>query len=162
MLYKIRDGVDQSVWKLIWKLNAAPKIKVFLWKVPNNAIPLFLNLYIRKLRDSPQCCICNSPEESMEHLLFRVDAVWFNSPLGLKIDKRRVTTLDAWFLELSNSNRSKADKDCILTVVCFTMWAIWRARCELVYQHVQVSPGSTSIRAKSYMYSYLEATGRLK
>lgn len=69
-----------------------------------------------------------------------VDLVWFGSPLGLKIDKQSYTTLDTWLLQVIKNFSSKKDRQWALTLVCFFIWSIWKARCRFVYQHIPVSP----------------------
>lgn len=49
-------------------------------------------------------------EESSEHMLLLcpwVEAVWFGSSLGLKINKNHISTLDSWFIEICKAHNSK-------------------------------------------------------
>ncbi|KAK9950806.1 hypothetical protein M0R45_006274 [Rubus argutus] len=109
----------------------------------SNATSTFLNLFRKRLSTSPLCPICLSCEESMEHILLLypwVELVWFGSPVGLQINKSKVSTLDKWVLDLLASSESKDDRGRVLTMVGFFCWAIWKARCSFVYQGMEVCP----------------------
>ena len=59
-----------SFWHSMWNIKAPQKIKMFLWLMCNNALPVNDNLYKRKMINSPICKICNMHKETIEHALF--------------------------------------------------------------------------------------------
>lgn len=110
------------IWKIIWSMNTIPKIRNFFWRAITNATSTLHNLFRRKLASSPLCPFCNSFEESMEHILLLcpwVELVWFGCPLGLQIDKSKVSTFDNWLLNLLASVSSKTERGVLLTMVGF-------------------------------------------
>ncbi|KAM5577819.1 hypothetical protein ABKV19_008253 [Rosa sericea] len=118
-------------------------MKLFFWKALNKAVPTLFNLYRRKLALSPFCPICGEYEETIEHTLLLcpwVEPIWFGSPLGLKIDRQRITTLDVWLTCMAYSYNSLVERNWVLTFISFISWAIWKARCCFVYQQCQPSP----------------------
>jgi ribonuclease HI len=150
--------VSTLFWKLIWSMNTIPKIRNFFWRAVSKATSTLLNLYRRRLAASPMCPLCSSYEESMEHILLLcpwVELVWFGSPLGLEIDKGKVTTLDKWVLDLLATISSKSERKRLITMVGFFCWAIWKARCSFIYQGVEVSPTKTITMALSLMSEFL-------
>ncbi|XP_050365312.1 uncharacterized protein LOC126783821 [Argentina anserina] len=136
-------SINNKCWKLLWKLPTFPKVRHFLWRALSSAIPTFLALFKRKIKNSPMCPMCGLMEESMEHILFLcpwVETVWFGSSLGLRIDKQAFTTLDNWFLQFSSSFCIKNDRVWALTMACFLCWSIWKARCNFIYQATPLNP----------------------
>lgn len=76
-------------WKKFWAIKrVAPKIKSFLWRAFNNGIAVSQRISRRVEGASTICNICNSEEESVNHLLIHCNfaqAVGFASPFGLHI-----------------------------------------------------------------------------
>ena len=71
-----------SFWNQVWNIKVPQKIKLFLWKICQNAIPVKDNLFKRKLINSPLCQVCNSERETIEHALLLcpwTSLVWFGS-----------------------------------------------------------------------------------
>ncbi|KAL6218517.1 hypothetical protein ACLB2K_011727 [Fragaria x ananassa] len=95
-------SIDKWIWKSIWAIKTLSKIRLFLWRVLCNAGPTLHNLCKRKLTRSPLCPICESEEETFEHITLLcpwVQAIWFGSSLGLRIDRTSITTIDSWLLK---------------------------------------------------------------
>ncbi|KAK3221954.1 hypothetical protein Dsin_008979 [Dipteronia sinensis] len=92
-----------ELWKLLWNLHVPPKVRVFLWKVSNNAIPYLANLFRRKVLLLPCCGRCEEEVESTSHALFwcsEVEEVWDFSEFGLLLgDLKGLGCLDilCWF-----------------------------------------------------------------
>lgn len=61
--------IDDITWKLVWSLDAAPKVISFIRKAILNSIPVRRNLFARKVVDSPICSLCEKEEETVEHCL---------------------------------------------------------------------------------------------
>ncbi|PRQ18872.1 putative reverse transcriptase zinc-binding domain-containing protein [Rosa chinensis] len=134
---------EKFVWKLVWKIDTLTKVKNFLWRAISGAIPTLLNLHRRKVCPSPICPICGEFEESIEHSLLLcswVDLVWFGSPLGLRLDKKSVTTLDSWLSSINNCTTTGTEKERLLTWISFLCWKIWTARCDFIYRWEALSP----------------------
>ncbi|XP_050145591.1 uncharacterized protein LOC126621231 [Malus sylvestris] len=73
------DMIPTQLWKCMWSLEVPQKIRVFMWKSLHAAVATMANLFFRRSSLSPMCLLCNSAEESMEHLFLQcpwVEAVW--------------------------------------------------------------------------------------
>lgn len=64
-------SLSPQVWKTLWKVNAPPKLRHFMWKSFHGALPTMVNLFRRKSAQSPICPICNACEETIEHLILQ-------------------------------------------------------------------------------------------
>ncbi|KAM2620934.1 hypothetical protein TB2_025760 [Malus domestica] len=73
------DMIPTQLWKCMWSLEVPPKIRVFMWKSLHAAVATMANLFFRRSSLSPMCPLCNSAEESTEHLFLQcpwVEAMW--------------------------------------------------------------------------------------
>jgi zinc-binding in reverse transcriptase len=72
MLYQMEAGGSNTTvhnyWNVIWELEVLPRVKVFLWKVGQNALPVMAVLQRRISIISPLCQICGSENESIWHM----------------------------------------------------------------------------------------------
>lgn len=137
-------SVNPAVWKLIWSIKAIPKVMHFLWRACSNLLPTMANLFLKKIVKSPLCPICNEYPKSVEHMLFLcpwVLGVWFGIPLSYKVKLEEIYTIDDWLLLVSTKlNVNQASRNEIWCWISFTLWIIWKARCEVIYEHVVPNP----------------------
>lgn len=52
-------------WKWVWKLNETLKIRIFMWKLLHDIIPVNLNLITRLINVEPECKRCGEDIKSM-------------------------------------------------------------------------------------------------
>ncbi|KAK4254594.1 hypothetical protein QN277_009952 [Acacia crassicarpa] len=129
-----------SSWGAIWKLKVILRVQHFIWRILNNSIATN-DLLSRRLRSRTSICpICDEFEESVEHLFFHCSwtrCVWFGSPLGVRIGVMRVRNFKHWWLQIT------ANKDCSprdISLICWTLWFLWKQRNEWVFNQVRPSP----------------------
>ncbi|KAL0405586.1 UNVERIFIED_CONTAM: putative mitochondrial protein [Sesamum latifolium] len=58
-------------WNFIWSCKVPNKIKTFLWRVCQNAIPTGPNLARKGFEIDDSCAFCHSHKEDLEHLFIR-------------------------------------------------------------------------------------------
>ncbi|KAK8626072.1 hypothetical protein V6N13_133724 [Hibiscus sabdariffa] len=58
--------VDTSIWKVVAKLPVLPKIRVFGWRLGQNALPVGQKLHVAQL-GSGICRLCETETESLLH-----------------------------------------------------------------------------------------------
>jgi zinc-binding in reverse transcriptase len=64
----LSNATVHNYWNVIWELEVLPRVKVFLWKVGQNALPVMAVLQRRISIISPLCQICGSENESIWHM----------------------------------------------------------------------------------------------
>lgn len=137
-------SLNPSFWNQIWSVKTPQKVKIFLWKICQNALPVRENLFRRQMITSPLCPICNSEQETIEHALLLCSwtrQVWFGSQLQIIPTAENVTRIDLWlqekFILLS------AHKDCKeigISLLANTLWGIWKGRNNFTFNHERLNP----------------------
>lgn len=152
-------SVNPAIWKLIWSIKAIPKVMHFLWRTCSNLLPTMANLFLKKIVKSPLCPICNEYPESVEHMLFLcpwVLGVWFGIPLSYKVNLEEIYTIDDCLLLVSTKlNVNQASRNEIWCWISFTLWIIWKARCEVIYEHVVPNPIGTIHRIDAAVSEFM-------
>lgn len=71
----VHPTLQDTVWKLIWKIRAPPKVLIFLWKMAHNILPTkcFLMRRINTGHISPTCSWCGLHDESLDHLFVKCE-----------------------------------------------------------------------------------------
>lgn len=121
----------RSIWKGIWKRpSILPRIRVFLWKVLHNALPLGAILVHRTSKGNPTCHLCGQEDETMTHMLFHCPfarSYWLTSPapiLTLQLPPQIHLIFEDCLLKGTDEQ---------WVMMANTMWAIWRCRNDCTY-----------------------------
>lgn len=61
------SNIEESVWKVLWKLAVPPKVRVFWWRVIHNYIPSRANLHHRHIEKLSYCEVCGAQAETTFH-----------------------------------------------------------------------------------------------
>ncbi|KAG8472448.1 hypothetical protein CXB51_035356 [Gossypium anomalum] len=69
LLKKIGFGPHRIFWKLIWKLNMLPKIKVFSWRLGHDHLPSYDNIARIRQNFSNTCPRCKNSAETIIHVM---------------------------------------------------------------------------------------------
>lgn len=72
-LWRSSEPINEWSGKFIWKMLLPPNVKLFLWKVHLKILPTKSLLRRRigsQFKDS-HCLICNHPEETQDHILWK-------------------------------------------------------------------------------------------
>ncbi|KAJ4799714.1 RNA-directed DNA polymerase (reverse transcriptase)-related family protein [Rhynchospora pubera] len=145
--YTAKDGYDALVnnplaqdvpWQYIWNWkNLIPKVKIFLWRLLVNGLPLANNLHQRIHAIHPRCARCQEENEYTMHCFFFYQSsrmVWFMGNLGI-----RVENLPLNFAEALEYITRGMNEDTI-RIVCYTLWEIWLARNAFLFQQKNFDP----------------------
>lgn len=157
-LLSISEGIQIEVWKMVWGLKIPQKLKVFLWKVSLDILPVSTNLRKKKIRIPLTCQICNKEEETIEHALLFCDwarAAWFGMPIQIVPKKIGFTTIQQWILQIAQQtqNQNQLGSYVITSLVC-TLWLIWKGRNSFYFQEVKPNPMETVIKANLITEEY--------
>ncbi|XP_042958203.1 uncharacterized protein LOC122293808 [Carya illinoinensis] len=66
-------------WTMIWSLGVPNANKMLIWRACHDSLPTKLNLYKKRIVESPLCPICQLEQESVMHVLWScvsVQVVW--------------------------------------------------------------------------------------
>lgn len=66
---------------MIWSAKVPQKIKMFLWKVVHNILPVQENIYKKQITSSKEYPICKKESESAEHTFSDVNGL---GPFGFE------------------------------------------------------------------------------
>lgn len=139
---------DLDWFKNVWKLNTSPKVKLFLWKVFQNAIPVKELLAIRITNIDTRCKRCNTPE-SIDHLFLHCPyarKVWEAIPVTPTVNLSGSIDLSDVWLNL-------CAKTCLPPtglaghLAPWIMWQLWMSRNSLCFSNKNVSEEETIARA---------------
>ncbi|CAL8994689.1 unnamed protein product [Prunus brigantina] len=79
-------NTHRPIWTSIWKLQAQPKLRSFLWRACLNALAVRQNLKRRHVELEDVCAICGNEGKSQVHLFFHckfTKVFWFTCLLQL-------------------------------------------------------------------------------
>ncbi|KAJ4765603.1 Ribonuclease H-like superfamily protein [Rhynchospora pubera] len=134
--------------RLIWHTKGLlPRIRLFLWKVLHNGLPLGDLIGRRVSNISRPCSLCGFHAETIQHALFKcpwAQSLWFASSLGLHTDD-----LPENISELLKTVLGSEGED-IARIVANHLWALWKLRCIEVFQGKNATPQSFMALATSY------------
>jgi len=143
--WKAHDNIpgDQPKWKYrsIWKLDVAPKIRVFLWQLCHNSLPARGTLLRRGIHLDPLCPSCSGDIEDMDHIFMKCPLarqVWDLAVAHHWIPANpfpysHVSIRDGLLLLIQNRYPC-------LSRVALLLWSIWKARNGLIFRNDSPSP----------------------
>jgi hypothetical protein len=132
------EPVEDFVFKRLWKGAAPSKVVAFVWQLLLNRIQTKDNLFKRRMLQADQlmCVMCNRTIESANHLFLHCDVaakVWYeiNRWLGfyLVIPPNFFLSFVMW----TTCGRNKFVKAGLRLIWCATIWVLWRARNDCVF-----------------------------
>lgn len=114
-------------WKLIWRLEVPPKVRVFWWRVMHEFLPAKQILHKRHIERLAACAVCGADQETIRHVLLECTMAklfWENTKklAGVKIPYLHPENWARDLLLAEVCSRREA------TVIICGMWALWMAR----------------------------------
>uniref|UniRef100_A0A803PIR6 Reverse transcriptase zinc-binding domain-containing protein n=1 Tax=Cannabis sativa TaxID=3483 RepID=A0A803PIR6_CANSA len=67
------SSTNRRWWNWLWSLKLPKKVKIFAWRLVNDALPTAVNLAHKKIAPSAACALCKCSWESVGHALFRCE-----------------------------------------------------------------------------------------
>ncbi|XP_048615609.1 uncharacterized protein LOC125588345 [Brassica napus] len=141
-------SVPEVNWiKDVWMGSISPKLKLFMWTILHNALPLGENLKRRGLLVNTKCPRCDEEETTM-HIFFECDfakKVWELIPLKNAVHLAAGETLHGAiniFRRLVCLPPTGISGD-VLPWVC---WILWTSRNNLIFENRRFSPEETATK----------------
>lgn len=60
-----------TLWAEIWKAPVPNKVRIHLWRIPKNILPLRCNLIKKGIQLDTSCSLCNDSEEFVDHMVIK-------------------------------------------------------------------------------------------
>uniref|UniRef100_A0A2N9F8F6 RNase H type-1 domain-containing protein n=1 Tax=Fagus sylvatica TaxID=28930 RepID=A0A2N9F8F6_FAGSY len=133
--FVLSSNLSDPSW--IWKVDASPRIRFFLWQCYHDSVPMRDTLLARGLNIPHGCPRCSCPFESLSHTLRDCPdsiSIWNNLSIPISCSQSFTFPLLDWIS--FNCSSSKAhDKSHIAwqTVFSFGLWTIWLRRNLLAF-----------------------------
>lgn len=125
-----------SGWGRLWRLCIPHKIKVLLWRICRNTVPVRDRLRGKGVNVPNNCTMCTGNVEHLLHLFWDCEfakACWQH--IGVVLDTTEVEGTSDWVLsKLSTEPNDRLIK--IATVV----WGVWWARNKMVWEGKWMTP----------------------
>ncbi|KAJ4810914.1 RNA-directed DNA polymerase (reverse transcriptase)-related family protein [Rhynchospora pubera] len=145
-LYKLQKAFPKPNSSLasIWNLKIPPRMKIFMWRLAQDRLATLDNLKRRGWHLPNRCCMCNSQEETSQHLFndcsFFLQTIHFaKSASNMLVSVQCVSMVD--FILDSSANKTHRELPAILSFV------IWRQRCARIFEGVMLSASELVFQA---------------
>ena len=135
--------------KGVWNQHTSPKIKLFLWKIFQNALPVGDLLALRNIGTTPNCTRCNSAE-SINHLFLHCDfacKVWRLAPFLSCIDTRGLLDLATGWQTLCNLKCLPPTGVALGPLAPWILWSLWLARNNRIFNNKDSTPEEVITKA---------------
>ncbi|KAM6587271.1 hypothetical protein CsatA_009876 [Cannabis sativa] len=128
------------------------KLRIFVWKVFHNALPVAAELNCKHIADTPFCPLCKANKETINHALFfytRAKEVWRLSHLTFDLKMAATSTPDEFLLYVL-ANTSSFEFESFL-VRC---WSIWFKRNAEYHEKLAKLAAAILAFATDYLAKY--------
>lgn len=150
--------VQQKTWMKIWKVHAPQKIKLFLWKLCHDILPVKENLRKRRLTEEGICPVCKQCPETLEHALLQCQwtrPVWFGLQSGIRMDVSNSSNIRTWLEEsIRKIERLPGQKEYVFLSICCALWVIWKTRNSCIFEGKIPNPRGVMIQVRGLISDY--------
>ncbi|XP_027150159.1 uncharacterized protein LOC113750373 [Coffea eugenioides] len=134
-----RHSSSKQMWTCLWKLNIKHKLKTFMWKCINNALPVNEVIFSRTQKGDPICKVCGEGVETVDHALLncrQAKQVWQIAPVQWEGAREKQGCFKDWWNEIAGA-RSRQAGDEHLGLTVNILWQIWKSRNEWEFNNNQ-------------------------
>lgn len=145
--------------KGVWKLNVAPKIKLFLWKTFQGALPVGERLISRNNVGDTKCTRCGLTE-SIHHLLFQCEfaqRVWALAPINPNVEGSGLIDFPVNWTNLMGLTCLPPIGLSAEVLIPWLLWSLWIARNNLLFNKKTAAPEDIISRAVGSAREWLNA-----
>lgn len=133
----INSQPTQSVFHYVWWKTMPPNIRIFLWRLWTNSLPMVNNMHLWSTIFPSQCAFCRMASDEQDHVFLHcasIKAIWveishiFSGPLP------RSNTIKAHLLRWWGSSSSSSMRGQLRVVTpSMVLWNIWKAYAAVRY-----------------------------
>lgn len=141
--------VDMDWKKAIWNLQTSPKIKLFLWKIFQDALPVGNALASRNIGTNQPCIRCNT-DESINHLFLHCEfahKVWKLAPFSSCMDSRGLLDLSTVWLQLCKATCFPPVRISTGPLAPWILWSLWLAKNNRIFNNKETTPEEVITKA---------------
>lgn len=130
-------SIQSRGWSHLWRLAIPSKIKIFVWRLCRDNLPVKSRLREKGVDIPNTCPMCDADIENSMHLFFGCQyATGCWDAVHLKHDLGEVTSASQWVLcQLETAKNEE------LMNMCVVLWGIWYWRNKKVWSNQTISPG---------------------
>lgn len=144
----------------VWKVETAPKIKIFLWKALSNALGVAEECIARGMKVDPRCQKCGHEGESINHVLFSFPAarlVWAHS--GVPFPRRGFEHCSLYenFSYLMNLGKDKRVPKEISRIFPWVLWFLWKNKNSFTFEGRDFDAVDTVTKCREEARRWFEA-----
>lgn len=153
------ENMELEWFKFVWNLHVSPKIKMFLWKLFQQAIPVGEILAARHITCDARCKRCGTPE-STNHLFLHcpfAKKIWTLAPLVNGFEYSGLIDLNDVWLYLCGQNCLPPTGITTGQLAPWIIWQIWCARNQLCFEGKVISEEDILTRAVCQAREWLNA-----
>ncbi|XP_062080800.1 uncharacterized protein LOC133785597 [Humulus lupulus] len=150
-------GLNEALWKSIWELRVANKIKHFFWKLGHSWLPTNFSLFCRNINSSATCnrCSCGT-QEDVVHALWKCEAstkIWklVNFWKVVKGCNKKDPLL---FFDFMRNTLTKENLELFVVI----SWQIWHLRNRAVLGDFMPNPRDVVEWCFGYWSNFLEVS----
>lgn len=129
--------------ELVWSIQTAPKIKLFLWRVLSAALPVADQLRQKGIKMDTRCQLCGGEGESINHLLFTCSVarqLWALSGIPSPKGGFDSSALFANFHFLCETRKNLRVPEQVRNLFPWVLWRLWKNRNKLTFENITFCP----------------------
>ncbi|KAF2312615.1 hypothetical protein GH714_035237 [Hevea brasiliensis] len=155
-------GESVGFWNKMWQLKIPPKIKNFIWRLGSDCVPLKSLFLQRHVDIDTLCSMCGLEIEDWRHV-FVIGCLARNCwhtvlPQVLQLSSLSILSQTRAVVWLEEIFRALGVED--LMVFCVTLWAIWFARNDKLWNRKPVTASQILLKASSFFQQWKEVQSK--
>ncbi|CAL1387047.1 unnamed protein product [Linum trigynum] len=154
------SGTEQEMndgWKKLWGLNIPGKIKVFLWKVAHNIVPVGVKIRKKSNRRGEECPNCGM-KETLKHCLVNcswVGRIWPKTPIANLFYMDDSLSCKEWIFKVI-----KEAKEGEIERFCSLLWFFWKERNNCLFNSKMLQEWEVFTKADDFIQDYIAVQGK--
>ncbi|CAL8084393.1 unnamed protein product [Prunus armeniaca] len=146
-------------WRKVWALKVPNKIKLLVWRACSNVLPTSLNLYFKRVLQTPLCSRYGKSEETALHALWscmRSRKFWNLTPFYCRLEAYHGSFADIF--EIATHVLSEQE----LKNFAGCVWRSWLIRNDTLHEKESGILGEAIERTFEFMQSFQQGNARCR